>query len=92
MARFGLKSAMRLGADITIASLRMTVIRARCVFDATNANNRPAKGRRPQSSDLFKSVVMVTGRTNPVELVADLRDRIQIMRFRGAIGLVRRVR
>ncbi len=92
MARFGLKSAMRLGADITIASLRMTVIRARCVFDATNANNRPEKGRRPQSSDLFKSVVMVTGRTNPVELVADLRDRFQIMRFRGAIGLVRRVR
>jgi hypothetical protein len=44
------------------------------------------------SSHLFKSVVMVTGRTNPVELVADLRDGFQIMRFRGAIGLVRRVR
>ena len=42
----GLESVMRLGADITIASLRMTVIRARCVCDATNAINRPAKGRR----------------------------------------------
>src|SRR6267154_3203680 len=42
----GLKSVMRLGADITIASLRMTVIRARCVCDATKAINRSAKGRR----------------------------------------------
>src|SRR5713226_1871511 len=42
--------------------------------------------------NLFKSIVTVAGGANPVELVADLRDGFQVMRFRGAVGLVRCVR
>src|SRR6266852_9210007 len=57
---------------------------------ATNAQKRLAKSTASHCN-LFKSIVTVAGRANPVELVADLRDRFQVMGFRGAASLVRRV-
>src|SRR6202047_2508298 len=56
----------------------------------TTAKKPPAKStERP--CHLFKSIVTVACRANPAELVADLRDRFQVMGFRGAVSLVRRV-
>src|SRR6202021_1326130 len=45
-----------------------------------------AASARPSYS--LKPIMTVAGGANPVELVADLRDAFQVMRLRGAIGLV----
>src|SRR6266481_10150726 len=51
--------------------------------NAVNADPRMAEARPS-----FESVVMVAGRANPVEAVADLRGGFQVMGFGGAVGLV----